>query len=117
VRTYRRHFLLLRAPSLGLGGQIGEDALILDAAAKDPMGARRCRRRLLAWGLWGRGARAGADWGVGGRSAAAGRLDGFRVLSHEALAVVGLVIAVGLVGVKGIGKSWVLDRTVSRCDG
>lgn len=79
MKTYRRLFLLLCAPSLRLGSQVGEDALILDAAAKDPTGARRCRRWLLPWGLWGRRARAGTDWGVGGwvLSAAASRLNGF----------------------------------------
>lgn len=49
--------------------------------------------------------------------AAAGGLDRVRVLPHEALAVVGLVIAVGLVGVEGVGEGWILDCAVAGSDG
>lgn len=49
--------------------------------------------------------------------AAAGGLNGVCVLPHEALAVVGLVIAVGLVGVEGVGEGWILDRPIAGSDG
>lgn len=49
--------------------------------------------------------------------AAAGRLNWVCVLPHEALAVVGLVIAVGLVGVKGVGEGRILDCPIAWSDG
>lgn len=50
-------------------------------------------------------------------NAAARRLDGVCVLPHEALAVIGLVIAIGLVGIEGVGEGRVLDCAVPWCDG